>query len=528
MTLLSSERSAEQQPASRPPTADDGRVYGWQEPPIQTAPPSVSTAGQEAIDLAAKAGLKLDPWQQHVLRVGMAEKADGSWAAFEVAVNVPRQNGKGGIIEARELWGLFIGGEELILHSAHEFKTAKNAFRRIERLIRGCPDLHRRVKRYWQTTGEESIELHDGGMLRFIARSKGSGRGFSGHCNMMDEDMILGDNEMDALLPTMAAIEDPQIWYLGSAGIGPQSVQLGRLRRRALAAIEAGVPDPSLAYMEWSADLHVKECPTDCDKHDDPASDEAVRKANPALGYRLTLEKVANERATLSKDGYARERLGAGEYPSDEAEAWQVIGREAWEALTDGDSQPADPVAFALDVTPERSHASIDVAGHSGEAVHVEVVDNRPGTGWVVKRARELTEKWGPRCWVVDPGSPAGSLIRDLKKALQVDPEEEADGDEEPRLLAPVVEMKTRDVVQAVGQFYDAVAEGRIVHLNQAPLSTALAGARKRDLGDAWAWARRGVGVDITPLVAATNARWGLSADVEEPEEEVEPWAEFG
>ncbi|CAM5529173.1 hypothetical protein SALBM135S_00846 [Streptomyces alboniger] len=527
MTLLSSERSAEQLPAG-PLMADDGPARGWQEPPIQTAPPSVSSAGQEAIDLAARAGLQLDPWQQHVLRVGMGEKPDGGWAAFEVAVNVPRQNGKGGIIEARELWGLFIGDEELILHSAHEFKTAKNAFRRIERLIRGCPDLHKRVKRYWQTTGEESIELHSGQMLRFIARSKGSGRGFSGHCNVMDEDMILGDNEMDALLPTMAAIEDPQIWYLGSAGIGPQSVQLARLRRRALAAIEAGVPDPSLAYMEWSADLHVKECPRDCTAHDDPASDEAVLKANPAVGFRLTLEKVSNERATLSKDGYARERLGVGEYPSEEGDAWAVIGKDVWESLEDGDSAPSDPVAFAIDVTPERSHASICVAGRSGEAVHVEVVDNRPGTDWVATRMRALATKWGPRCVVIDPGSPAGSLIKDVTKALQVDPDEEPADDEEPRLLAPVVQTKTRDVVQAVGQFYDAVAASRIVHLNQAPLTTALAGARKRDLGEAWAWARRGVGVDITPLVGVTNARWGLFAEVEEPEEEVEPWADYG
>ncbi|WP_309049245.1 terminase [Streptomyces sp.] len=527
MTLLSSERSAEQPPAGQP-TADGGPLLGWQEPPIQTAPPSASSAGQEAVDLAAKAGLKLDPWQQHVLRVGMGEKPDGSWASFEVAVNVPRQNGKGGIIEARELWGLFIGGEQLILHSAHEFKTAKAAFKRIERLIRGCPDLHKRVKAYRYTVGEESIELHSGQVLRFIARSKGSGRGFTGDCNILDEDMILGDDAMDALLPTMAAVANPQIWYLGSAGIGTLSVQLARLRRRALAAIEAGVPDPSLAYMEWSADLHVKECPRDCTAHDDPASDEAVLKANPAVGYRLTLEKVAKERATLSPAGYARERLGQGEYPAEEGDAWAVIGKDAWEALAGVDSAPADPVAFAIDVTPERSHASICVAGQSGNAVHVEVVDNRPGTDWVVDRVRALAEKWRPRCFVVDTGSPAGSLIRDIKKRLQVDPEDDADGDEEPQLLAPVVEMKTRDVVQAVGQFYDAVAASRIVHLDQAPLSTALAGARKRDLGDAWAWARRGVGVDITPLVAATNARWGLSADVEEPEEEVEPWAEFG
>ena len=72
MTLLSSERSAELPPETRP--AADGPLYGWQEPPIQIAPPSASSAGQEAIDLAAKAGLKLDPWQQHVLRVGMGEK----------------------------------------------------------------------------------------------------------------------------------------------------------------------------------------------------------------------------------------------------------------------------------------------------------------------------------------------------------------------------------------------------------------------------------------------------------------------
>lgn len=503
-------------------------LYGWQQPPIQTAPASVSSAGQEAIDLAAKAGLELDPWQQHVLRVAMGEAPDGSWSAFECCVNVPRQNGKGGIIEARELWGLFIGGEHLILHSAHEFKTAKNAFKRIERLIRGCPDLHKRVRAYRYTVGEESIELHSGQILRFIARSKGSGRGFTGDCNILDEDMILGDEAMDALLPTMAAVENPQIWYLGSAGIGAPSVQLGRLRRRALAAIEAGVPDPSLAYMEWSADPHVKECPKDCTAHDDAGSDEAVLKANPAVGYRLTLAKVANERSTLSAAGYARERLGVGEYPSEEGDAWSVIGKDAWEALADDESQPDDPVAFAIDVTPERSHASICVAGRCGDGVHVEVVDNRPGTGWVAGRMRELADRHGARCVVVDPGSPAGSLIAEVTEALKVDPDEVVSEDEEPQLVVPVVQMKTRDVVQSVGQFFDAVAAARISHLDQAPLSTALAGARKRDLGEAWAWARKGVGVDITPLVGVTQARWGLFVEIEEPEEEVEPWADYG
>jgi hypothetical protein len=369
------------------------------------------------------------------------------------------------------------------------------------------------VKTYRQTVGEEGIELHTGQLLRFIARSKGSGRGFTGHCNIMDEDMILGDPEMDALMPTMAAVPDPQVWYAGSAGIGAPSVQLGRLRRRALAAIEVGVPDPSLAYMEWSAQLHADECPPDCDQHDDPSSDEAVLKSNPGVGYRLTLEKVARERATLSKDGYARERLGVGDYPADEAETWQVISEEAWRALAVGDFSELDearataPVALAIDMTPERSHAAICAAIRWRGGVHVTVVDHRPGTGWIVERAKELHGKWNPRCWVVDPASAAASLIPAL---------EDADGG----LGVEVVKPKAREQAVACGQFYDAVTTQSLTHFDDAPLATALAGAQQRDLGDAWAWARRTVGVDISPLVAVTEAAWGLTADVED---EVDP-----
>lgn len=476
-------------------------MYGHQRPRILTVPPTrLSSAGQEAIDLAALAGLKLDPWQQFVLDQGMGERADGNWSAFEVAVNVPRQNGKGAIIEARELWGLFIGGEKLILHSAHEFKTAKNAFKRIEALIRRCPDLHKRVKTYRYTVGEEAIELHSGQTLRFIARSKGSGRGFTGDCNILDEDMILGDDAMDALMPTMAAVDNPQIWYLGSAGIGTPSLQLGRLRRRTLAAIESGVPDPSLAYFEWSINAHADECQQGCTEHDDVDAPESALIANPAIGYRLTVEKTTHERLSMGAEGYARERLGVGSYPSDVADAWQVIGEDAWRALAAAESAPSDPVVFAIDMTPERSHAAIAVAGAWRGGTHVEVVDHRPGTGWVVERAKALQEKWKPKAWVVDGGGPAASLIADLQEALGVE----------------VVQPKTREVAHACGQFFDAVSDQSLSHHDQAPLASALAGAQKRPLGDAWAWARRGVGVDISPLVAVTLAKWGLGAEVDE------------
>ncbi|MFE7927794.1 terminase [Streptomyces sp. NPDC057456] len=479
----------------------DGPVYGHQRPRLFTVPgTALSSAGEEAVALAASAGLHLDPWQQFVLDQGMGERADGRWAASEVCVNVPRQNGKGGIIEARELWGLFLGKERLILHSAHEFKTAKAAYKRIENLIRGCPDLHKRVKIYRKTVGDEAIELHDGRELRFIARSGGSGRGFTADCIVLDEDMILGDDAMAALAPTLAAVANPQTWYLGSAGIGHPSVQLGRLRRRALAAAETGEPDPALAYLEWSINEHRDECGQGCTEHDDVAAIESILIANPAVGYRLTLEKSANERLMLGDALYAQERLGVGEYPSDTADTWQVIGEDAWRSLAAAESSPSNPVAFSIDMTPERTHAAICVAGEWRGGTHIEVVDHRPGTGWILDRAADLHEKWKPRCWVVDGGGPAGSLIADLEDRLGVE----------------VVQPKAREVAAACGQFYDAVAEQALSHLDQAPLAAALAGAQKRPLGDAWAWARRIVSVDISPLVAATLAKWGLGAEVED------------
>ncbi|MEU7032723.1 terminase [Streptomyces sp. NPDC046237] len=477
---------------------------GHQAPRITTVPTSrLSSSGQEAVELAALAGLQLDPWQQHVLDMGLSEREDGRWSAFEVCVNVPRQNGKGGVIEARQLAGLYLLGEKLILHSAHEFKTSIVAFKRIEQLIMGCPDLRKRVLRVRRTTGEEAIELVTGQTLRFLARSGGSGRGFTGDCNILDEAMILGDDAMGALMPTMSAVVNPQIWYLGSAGIGGLSMQLGRLRERALAAVESGDPDPSLAYFEWSIDPHRVECPAGCTDHSDPDNPESWAVANPALGIRITEEHVRNERLSMGSGGiFERERLGVGDYPSESGETWQVIGENAWRALADKKSRTDGPYSFAIDATPERDHAAIVVAGPWRGGTHIEVVAHQPGMGWVVERARQLHERWKPRCWVVDGGGPAGSLVADLEEALGI----------------TVVQPKTREIAAATGQFYDAVVDQSISHLDPPPLAVALAGAQKRPLGEAWAWARRGVGVDISPLVAATLAKWGLAAEVEEPE----------
>lgn len=499
-------RSALAEPLDAPP------LLGSQRPRIFWTPPGVvSSAGREAVELAASAGLILDDWQAWLLEVGLAEDARGLWLAFEIAELLARQNGKGGVLEAVALAALYLFGDPFTGWSAHEFKTCREGFLRVRALIEGSDDLRRRAKKPRASHGEEELELLSGPRLKFMARSMGAGRGFTGRRLILDEAQHLGDAAMAAILPTMSAQPNPQVWYAATAPdpkIAPCEV-LARLRRRALKGIKnPRGGDPSLVYAEWSIDPHMAECSLACTVHDDPSDPRSVAKANPALGKRISMEYVEKERAALSAADYARERLGVGNWPVADAAGWEVIGEQDWRGLADLASAPHDPVCFAADVTPDMAFGAIAVAGaDAGGLLHVEVVDHRPKTGWIVDRLVELHEKWAPCGLVVDPSGAAGNLITSLEKAGFTVVAPSAPPPAGGRAL---VKSTFREMAQACGAFYRAVTDTRSLrHLDQPMLTVALAGAQKRPLGDAWAWARQASNVDISPLVAVTLAAWG-------------------
>lgn len=501
MTLLLDERSAAA-----------AEVTGCRQPRIRCAPGYASTAGPEVTELAAQAGLVLDPWEADCLDDALGERPGGDWAATEVGIVVPRQNGKGAIVEARELGGLFLLHEPLILHTAHETKTAGEAFLRIKGLISDNAEFSRRVRRINNTHGEEGIELLPtpsivigaGGRqvrrsvasrLRFLARSRVGGRGFTGRVVILDEAFELSDASMTALLPTMSAQPNPQIWYTSTPpnkAKDRNALVLARVRARGIRG------DGRLVYLEWSAaDLADLKGLTDLQRRRFRADRANWAVANPGLGIRLSAEFTQTELGALSGEDFDTDRLGIGDWPADDADAWAVISREPWLALADEGSSPGRQVAFAVDVEPrQRAMAAIGVAGGRPDGrTHVEVVDHRPGTDWVPGRLAELVRKWRPCAVVIDPGSQAGSLIEPVTQAG----------------IEVVSPFATRDAAQACGQFYDAAGEGALAHLDQEPLNSALAGATTRQLGDAWAWDRRNATVDICPLVAVTLAAWGFS-----------------
>lgn len=510
-------------------------VLGSRSPRLRAVPPYTESRGQDAIDIAAMAGLVLDPWQQDVLMDMCAVDERGRWATLENTLIVGRQNGKGAIIEALALASLFVWDDQLVMYSAHRFDTAQQMFKRIRDLVDGCSALSRRVRRIYEGNGKERVELKTGAELKFLTRSDAAARGFSGDRAFADEAFKLDSAMMGAILPTMSARPNPHVSYFSSAG-WEISEQLGKLRRRAVAALlwglvadgrtleeaaaELGVDtedgkallaradgphDPSLCFLEWSV-------PETTQRLKSVMGNTALwAMANPALGGRLSERFTQAELRSMSTVEFARERLGIGDYPPDEDDdGWGVIAEAEWVRLVhpDGGVRPGESggrrPAFAVDVTPDRSRAAIGAVyeDEDGQLV-AEVIAHRQGVGWVVPRLVELIGKYDPVAVALDTVGPASSLIPDLDRTL-----EQLDAAQlEAVTQLEVLELSTSDIAQAYGQFHEHVTDTkRLRHLDQEPLNEAVRAAGTRPLGDRVTWDRRGADGDITPLVAVTNA----------------------
>jgi hypothetical protein len=94
---------------------------------------------------------------------------------------------------------------------------------------------------------------------------------------------------------------------------------------------------------------------------------------------------------------------------------------------------------------------------------------------------------------VCDIGGPAASLIAHLDK-----------------LGVEVRTVTAKELAQGCGLMFDEVEQGTLRHLGTAEMKSAIKGAARRPLGDAWAWSRKSSTVDISPLVSGTLALWGL------------------
>ena len=465
-------------------------------PRCLSRPEAASSAGPEAVELARTAGLVLLPWQELVLEAALAETAEGFCASFEVGLVVPRQNGKGGVLEAAELYWLFLDDAvDLITHTAHRFDTSLEHFTRIRTLVETTPELMAEVKGIYDSNGKERIELRNGKRLQFKARSKGGGRGFSGDRVVLDEAYYI--NDLGSLLPTMSARPDPQLWWTSSA---PLEVVESDALRRIIARGRAG----EITYAEWSADV----APSDLDAVTRALDDrDAWAEANPSLGSLITEEFIGTvERSNLTDAEFARERLGIFPDPDNGlGPQWSVIAEADWSSCRSGESgrragRPgwlAGDVDLAVEVRPDRSSSSVAVAGECREGgIGVDVVATGAGTGWVVAEVAALVADGSRRVRrvVIDEAGPAAALIGDL----------EAAGVTVTRVAFAALKLATAG-------FFDAVVDGEVVHRDRPELTAAVSRAEKRKAGDALLVDRRG-DHDMSSLVAALLAHHAVTS----------------
>jgi hypothetical protein len=437
-------------------------VFGKQTPRVRSVPDAPVSLGDKVIEFAARAGLFLDPWQQLVLRDSLGVLPGGKWAAPRVGLLCPRQNGKGAILEALELFHMFVLQTPLIVHSAHKFDTSQEHFLRLRALIESNPDLERHVKSTPTSQGHEAIILRNGNRLKFKARTVGgAGRGFSADLLILDEAMLLPEQALDAMLPTLAARKNPQVWFTSSAGT-PDSAALWRIVKRGRER------SPRLAYFEWG-----------CESGIDVLDRQNWADANPGLGYRLAVDYLNDELNDLSPDGFAREHLGIW----DDAASAAAIDYGQWMTLADPDAERGANPSFAVATAPDRSWSAIAVAWRRPDGlVHIELADYRRDATWVAERIAELRSRWGGRV-LVDQAS--RGLLHDADKVSQ------------------------EDRAKADNALSDAVIAGLVRHGDEAAMGTAVRAAQWRTYNETRVFDRKG-SAEISPLVAASLAHWSL------------------
>lgn len=463
-------------------------VRGRQEPRLMSIPPEVSNAAQDCIDIYQSCGQRLDDWQELALWAGCGERADTSPAAFEMGLIAQRQQGKGEPVNAVLLASLFVWGNRVTIYSAHRGDTVAATFRKVRALIEGNEDLLRRCKPI--NDSDDVIELIGGARLEFRTRTRSGGRGLTGDLVVIDEALELDAEQIASLVPVLLAKHYAQLWYVSTVPASADQ-HLCAVRAR----VQAG--DDRVAWVEWGADAD--------DASDDP---NALARANPALGIRITLERLTELRGILGEDLFRRECMGI--WP--ESVQGAALDAAAWARMADRESKVAGVAALALDISPLRDHATIGLYGRRDDGLeHMQLLDYAPaadwdgGSSWVVDRLAE----W---CSTLDPvgvalhGKNGTRALLDALKERGIEPPDDIEFPFRGALLI----MDDVMMADAVGQFIDGFRTRRYRHIGQEPLDTAIVNVKARPIGDAGqiVWARRQSAVNIGPVVTVTAARY--------------------
>ena len=450
-------------------------------------PTGIETTGwPHIVRKGAELGIHFDWWQDSLGQAVLAKRKDGKYAATVggVVLSIPRQVGKTYFVLALLVIMCVLFPGLQVLWTAHHGRTTTNSFRTLQGLARR-KKVAAHVKNIRVANGEQEITFHNGSMIMFGAREQGFGRGFDEiDVEVFDEAQILNEKALEDMIAATNQARHPHgalLFYMGTPPRPSDPGEAFSLKRTR--AIEGKATD--LVYLECSADEDA-----------DPDDRAQWRKANFSYPTRTPHESMLRLRENLGSDeGWLREGLGVWGSKNTP----QVIDPQTWRLIADPASMAIERLTLAVDVAPDRSVASVALAGQrADERWHVELDEHRTGADWVPAWIEQRAEKNTLHAVVLDEMS--GLVEKRTNGRHYV-----IGTDVEVTLAASA----GRDMAIACAKFYDAAMDGSLVHTDQPQVNVALSVARKRPIGDGWGWNRKSATSDITPIVAETLALWG-------------------
>lgn len=469
-------------------------MIGSQEPRIKIEPDIRLSDGDDAALLMDAYGYTLDEWQKSILNCWLGKNEQGQYVVTSAGLSLPRQNGKNVCLEAREFFGLVVNGER-ILHTAHQVRTSKKSFRRLASMFtdKRHPEVTDIVKNIRYTNGEESIELDNGGVIEFSARSRQATRGFDGISLVIyDEAQELTNDQIEAIMATLSASSTGtrQLIYTGTPPYPNCPGDVFR-RRRKMCLSDASNHD---CWHEWSIEADNLE--------NTNLSDTTLwYMTNPALGIRLTEEFTNEEFRSMSPDGFARERLGWWSPVYQKSEEY-AIDKDAWEACASDELKPEGKTAYGVKFSADGTLVCLcgAVIGPDGNT-RISLIDIKPtglGVRWL---ADWLNERYGKAaCVVIDGRNGVDVLINEIVDTWKA--------------KGSVIKPNSKEVIAAVGMLTNAVNERSLTwYRKQEILNESATTSIKRPFSGGWGFG----GENSVPIEACALALYGVRTCKRDP-----------